>query len=300
MYNTTPNGWSPTFTCSNCPGLESSDCCGGNGFAQSTFPQNFINPNFFASNGWSGSRNTPWNSFTNVGSTWNNPWNNPWNNTWNNPWNSFNGVNSFNTPWSNTTNTPWNNFANAGSTWNNPLNNPLNNPWNNFNGFNGFNTPWSNTTNTPWNNFANAGSTWNNPLNNPWNNFNGFNGFNTPWNNFTPGATTNFQPTTNTHQTYSGSVTTPSGPVHHNNAHFVTSATPGHFGGNGGSTNFHPSFHAPQSTNYHGSVTNTSPFMSTEQTNAHTNPTLHEGGCCRTAETNNDCLPQGVRVRSVA
>jgi hypothetical protein len=33
-----------------------SDCCGGNGFAQSTFPQNFINPNFFASNGWSGSR----------------------------------------------------------------------------------------------------------------------------------------------------------------------------------------------------------------------------------------------------
>ncbi len=125
MYNTTPNGWSPTHTCTNCPGFDSSDCCGGT----ATWQNNWNN-GFAGGNGWNGfggfngpfafnaprfGSSFPWvtNGFANA-TPWNaTPWNaTPWNAT---PWNA--------TPWNAT---PWN-FGG----WNNTPNANWSNGWNN-------------------------------------------------------------------------------------------------------------------------------------------------------------------------
>jgi hypothetical protein len=144
MYTTTPNGWSPTNTCTNCPGFDSSDCCGGT----ATWQNNWNN-GFTGCNGWNGfggfngpiafntprfGTNFPWanNAFANA---------TPWNST---PW-SFAG-------WNNTPSTNWNNG------WNNTPNTNWNNGWNNTPNTN-WNNGWNNTPSTNWNNGWNNNST---------------------------------------------------------------------------------------------------------------------------------------------
>ncbi len=151
MYNTTPNGWSPTHTCTNCPGFDSSDCCGGTGTWQNACTNGF--------NGWNGFGG--YNGFNGF-----------------NGLNGFNGFNAFNGPFGlNSTRfgasfpwagnglgnaTPWNATPWNATPWNATPWNAT--PWN----FGGWNNGWNNTPNTNWSNG------WNGTPNTNWSN--GWNG----------------------------------------------------------------------------------------------------------------------------
>ncbi|MFN5497244.1 MAG: hypothetical protein ACK5C3_11800 [bacterium] len=262
MNNTTPNGWSPTNTCTNCPGFESSDCCGGNGFQHNGWNTNFQG---YAGTPWT--RNTPWNGAT--------PWNtfpanngNPWNNAWNGatPWNTFPAFNG--NPWNNAWNgsTPWNTFpAFNGNPWNNAWNNAT--PWNTCIAPNTTGTQHNNTTTAP-----NTQPTHNAaPFNGGWHNApnHGHAGLNTSNTNTPPHAS---------HGTAFGPNSAGWHGVHTNTTGAPTTTT-----GNG---NWFP---------------NANPFGWNDATHSPTtctNTNDCNGG--RGCEQTNEGLPQGMKVRSVA
>jgi len=131
MYTTTPNGWSPTNTCTNCPGFDSSDCCGGT----ATWQNNWNN-GFTGFNGWNGFNGfggfNGFNGFNGFGGFggFNGPfgWNTPRSGT-NFPW-VTNGFGR-STPWNST---PWNSTPWNFGGWNNTPNATWSNGWNNTQG----------------------------------------------------------------------------------------------------------------------------------------------------------------------